>query len=448
VLFGRLHSPSFKADEEVQLRKSLGKVVPILGDGWNAHPILQSLLVKGSVEQGVRVVRMLASLNIAVEIESFDMLGLDRENALPLLEALAERNEGADRLAAWLVGKPHLVTEGGWPMRSVFFICNRIPAAKFGDRALLSQLADLVLAGVHSTSFRERDRADAMEALARLQAGGANFAAVRFLDTGDPEQRIRVLDVLSELNVDIGRHSPDQLAQHLWAESIRIIPHTKGRLCKYFKQGRCEFGYKCEHSHNWKDEVCKYWMGATCTFGSSCRYMHGETKSLLTLVLEEEQKRKSSGLSRYLLDLLKPKCTTLAASEFVPGRSDGGVREFRPGQEFIPGGMRLAATTNAEFVPGGGGIVREFRPGQEFVPDGMTVYKAYANENSGMGMGISGAALAPNFVLQQMGGAREFVPGHTRRIRSRGARRNKGHAALDTSVLLTPNVDSPGRACP
>jgi hypothetical protein len=115
------------------------------------------------------------------------------------------------------------------------------------------------------------------------------------------------------------------------------------------------------------------------------------------------------------------------AGEFVPGGSSsggsggggggvggGGVREFRPGQEFMPGSMRLTATTNAEFVPGGGGgIVREFRPGQEFVPGGgMAVYNAYADENGGMGMGMSGAALAPNFVPQQMGGAREFVPGH------------------------------------
>ena len=67
---------------------------------------------------------------MAVENESFDMLGLDRENALPLLEALAERNEGADRLAAWLVGKPHPVTVGAWLMRDVLFICNRTPVAQ------------------------------------------------------------------------------------------------------------------------------------------------------------------------------------------------------------------------------------------------------------------------------------------------------------------------------
>jgi hypothetical protein len=90
--------------------------------------------------------------------------------------------------------------------------------------------------------------------------------------------------------------------------------------------------------------------------------------------------------------------------------------------EFVPG-MGLAAAANAEFVPGGGGGggggVREFRPGQEFVPGGggmrmpPSVYNPYAaEEDGGMGLGMSGAALAPNFVPQQMGGAREFVPGH------------------------------------
>jgi hypothetical protein len=215
VLFGRLHSPSFKTDQEVQLLEALGKVVAILGDGCIAHTILESLLVKGSAEQGARVVRMLASLNIAVEMQSFDMLGLDRENARPLLEALAELNEGADRLAAWLVGKPHLVTEGGWPMRNVLVICNKISAAKFSDKAVRSQLADHVLACVHSTFLRETERADATEALARLQAGGANFAAVKFLGTGDHEQRIRVLEVLAQLKVHIDTQSLDQLAQHL-----------------------------------------------------------------------------------------------------------------------------------------------------------------------------------------------------------------------------------------
>jgi hypothetical protein len=43
------------------------------------------------------------------------------------------------------------------------------------------------------------------------------------------------------------------------------------------------------------------------------------------------------------------------------------LRKVYPGQEFIPGGMRLVATANPEIVPGGGGI--EFRPGKEFVPE-------------------------------------------------------------------------------
>ena len=66
-----------------------GVVLTDLGDGWNAHTILESLLVKHfEFEQGVRVVRIpkkkktLASLNIAVENEFFDMLCLDRESVV------------------------------------------------------------------------------------------------------------------------------------------------------------------------------------------------------------------------------------------------------------------------------------------------------------------------------------------------------------------------------
>jgi hypothetical protein len=266
VLFGGLHSPSFKTDEEVQLREALGKVVPILGDGWNAHTILKSLLVKGSAEQGARVVRMLASLNIAVEIESFDVLGLDRENVLPLLEALEELNEGADRLAAWLVGKPHLVSVGAWLMRDVFLICNQTPVAKFVDNAFLSKLADHVMACVQSNSFGETDRADAMTALARLCAGGANLAAVKFLGTGDPEQRIRTLEVFAEVKVDIGRQFLDQLSRYLLAVDIKIIP-----------AGVSE--------DDFKTQLC-----IACTFGKRCKYAHGTNESLLTQILTKEER--------------------------------------------------------------------------------------------------------------------------------------------------------------
>jgi hypothetical protein len=82
----------------------------------------------------------------------------------------------------------------------------------------------------------------------------------------------------------------------------------------------------------------------------------------------------------------------------MPG---GGVREFRPGQEFIPGGGMGLAANAGEFVPGGGiGGVREFRPGQEFIPGG------------GMALATNAGEFVPSFVAQQMGAGREFVPGH------------------------------------
>ena len=67
------------------------------------------------------------------------------------------------------------------------------------------------------------------------------------------------------------------------------------------------------------------------------------------------------------------------AGEFVPGGGTG-VREFRPGQEFIPGGGMALATNAGEFVPSGMdvgdmarqvGAGREFVPGHQFMPSGM-----------------------------------------------------------------------------
>jgi hypothetical protein len=244
---------------------------------------------------------MLASLNIAVEIESFDMLGLDCEHALPLLEALAEHNEGADRLAAWLVGKPHLLAEGGWPMKNVLSICSRIPVA-IGDRAVRSQLADHVLARVHSTSFQKTEREAAMKALARLRAGGAKIDAVKFLDTEDPEQRIRVLDVLAELKVDMDRQSLDQLSQHLLAENIKIIPAEL------------------------RQELCTLWMKDACIWGKRCFFAHGTNESLLTHILKRQEpsaQRNQSvdavthRISAYLLQVLKTQSSIGGPAQLV-----------------------------------------------------------------------------------------------------------------------------------
>ena len=89
----------------------------------------------------------------------------------------------------------------------------------------------------------------------------------------------------------------------------------------------------------------------------------------------------------------------VTTAEFVPG--GGGRQEFRPGQDFIPGGglglnPASASLVNAgEFVPGrpSGQGPPEFRPGQEFIP-GLAANSANAGE----------------FVPGSSGG-REFVPG-------------------------------------
>jgi Leucine-rich repeat (LRR) protein len=75
VLFCRLHSPYFKPGEEVQLREAFGKVVPILGDGWNAHPVLE-LLRTGDVVQRLRVLEACAEADLFLARENINSLAL------------------------------------------------------------------------------------------------------------------------------------------------------------------------------------------------------------------------------------------------------------------------------------------------------------------------------------------------------------------------------------
>ena len=77
------------------------------------------------------------------------------------------------------------------------------------------------------------------------------------------------------------------------------------------------------------------------------------------------------------------------------------MREFHPGQEFIPGSGALAVGAG-EFIPGGagaGGGVREFRPGQEFMPGGSMGMGLAASTNAGEF--IPGAGIAGTLCLHQ-----------------------------------------------
>ncbi|KAK4476387.1 hypothetical protein RD792_015538, partial [Penstemon davidsonii] len=48
-------------------------------------------------------------------------------------------------------------------------------------------------------------------------------------------------------------------------------------LCKFFAQGACLKGERCEFSHDWKappNNICTYYQKGVCTYGSRCRYEH------------------------------------------------------------------------------------------------------------------------------------------------------------------------------
>jgi len=94
--------------------------------------------------------------------------------------------------------------------------------------------------------------------------------------------------------------------------SLKLVP------CRYFKQGQCRFGSKCEYSHDMNMKgtpPCVYFLRGYCAKGSKCTFRHEKPA-------EKAKPQNSKPLPRPAPEIEKPKPKPKNdILEFIPGAS-------------------------------------------------------------------------------------------------------------------------------
>jgi len=148
---------------------------------------------------------------------------LEHADNFEVAEAIADLKLFCDRLVDWLLsdGRSHLISAGNWPFCHVLLICAKTAVALAVDQSFhgrASKLATLLVGRVHSIDFKISEHEALMQALNKIvdalgtcHACDLDPALHTFVQTGDVDQRIRVLRVLHEAKIPFEFESFDML---------------------------------------------------------------------------------------------------------------------------------------------------------------------------------------------------------------------------------------------
>jgi len=107
-------------------------------------------------------------------------------------------------------------------MRNVLYICNILRVSR--SRPRTTQLAKNALIRLHSTSFQPSKQKESVEALVTLEEALLTHLPVfQLLETGDADQRMRVLVAAAEAGSGFGKTSLGRLVYCLLHENIPKI---------------------------------------------------------------------------------------------------------------------------------------------------------------------------------------------------------------------------------
>jgi len=130
-------------------------------------------------------------------------------------------------LVNWIESVPSLIALGEWPIRHVHFLCENVAA--LDDSASASRLVGSLLDRLHSSSFKKTDRELLLKGLRAVQlpaTGNLWEHALQFLESGDAEQRARVLAAIVEMKVRLeGEYLISRLAKCLQLDAPRKNLH-------------------------------------------------------------------------------------------------------------------------------------------------------------------------------------------------------------------------------
>jgi hypothetical protein len=165
----------------------------------------------------------------------------------PVANALADLKIYSAGLVDWLEGEPEgdpsfiaqrrFITQGRWPIRHVHFLCENAAASNDSQRA--SRLVNSLLHRLHSSSFQTSEQTlllRGLHAVHALVAADGWSQVLPFLESGDAEQRARVLAAAGEINVEFEREDAiSHLAMCLLSEMgpTSTLQSTRTSLLSY-----------------------------------------------------------------------------------------------------------------------------------------------------------------------------------------------------------------------
>jgi hypothetical protein len=172
--------------------------------------------------------------------------------SVAVANALSDLKIYSAGLVDWLEREPSLIAQGQWPIRHVRFLCENVAASKNSQMA--SHLINSLLLRLHSSSFQMSDREFLFQGLDaatfRSRAATNYLVATRvlpFLESGDAEQRARVLKAAVDTNVRFeGEDATSRLARCLLLEVGPTSAHESSRtsLLAYVLKREAEtYGY-------------------------------------------------------------------------------------------------------------------------------------------------------------------------------------------------------------
>jgi hypothetical protein len=150
--------------------------------------------------------------------------------SIAIADALSDLKIYSAGLVDWLeLGPSPKIAQGRWPIRHVHFLCENVAASNDSQRA--SRLVNSLLHRLHSSSFQISDQAlllMGLFAVHALVAADGWSQVLPFLESGDAEQRTRVLEAAVEINVRFeGEDATGRLAQCLLLEMEPTRAHER-----------------------------------------------------------------------------------------------------------------------------------------------------------------------------------------------------------------------------
>jgi hypothetical protein len=169
--------------------------------------------------------------------------------SISIAGALADLKIYSAGLVDWLeLGPSPKIAQGRWPIRHVHFLCENVAASKSSQMA--SRLVNSLLLRLHSSSFQISDQTLLLRGLCAvhaLVAADGWSQVLPFLESGDAEQRTRVLEAAVDINVRFeGEDATGRLARCLlWkAGPTRVHERSETSLLSYVLKREAEkYGY-------------------------------------------------------------------------------------------------------------------------------------------------------------------------------------------------------------